>query len=71
MMAFREELNPVKSSQFPQKHRTHSNQTNSKRQGTALESRPDIVWSMITTYLGTGQERPECLQPRAIQPIKQ
>ena len=42
MMAFREALNPVKSSQFPQKHRTHSNQTNSKRQGTALESRPDI-----------------------------
>lgn len=38
MMAFREALNAVKSSQFPQKHRTHSNQTNSERQGSALEN---------------------------------
>lgn len=57
MMAFREVLDLVRSSQFLQKYHTQSTQTNSNHQGTALENGPYVVWSMKSTYLGTGQER--------------
>lgn len=38
MMAFREVLDLVRSSQFLQKYHTQSTQTNSNHQGTALEN---------------------------------